>query len=295
MEIAERRIYGRGALMETRNVLSDPVAGPSAEITEPTKESVFIRNKKIFIPLIRLALVTLLLFIWQIISGRLIDKFWISSPIDIFKHLYKWTMSGELFFHLSITFEETILGFLLGAIGGGIFGFVLGRWSVIAMVLDPFITAVYSLPKVALAPLFILWFGIGIEMKIILAAVIVFFLVFFNTYAGVKDVDDDLLDNIRLMGASEKQIILKVILPSALNWIFVGLKLSVPYALIGAVVGEITASNRGIGFLISYAAGQFNTAGTFAALFVLMLLSVLLNFLITGVEKYLLRWKKQSN
>lgn len=243
----------------------------------------------------RFLLLLAFLILWELAAGRLVDKFWVSAPSDIFLTLYKWTVSGELFFHLWITTQETLLGFLFGALGGGILGFLLGQWSSAARLLDPFIMAVYSLPKVALAPLLILWFGIGIEMKIILAAVIVFFLVFFNTYAGVKDVDPDLLDSIRLMGASERQIIGKVILPSALNWIFVGLKLSVPYALIGAVVGEITASNRGIGFLIQYSAGQFDTAGTFGALFVLMLMSTILNAGLGILEKRFLRWKIQNS
>ncbi len=243
----------------------------------------------------RLALLVSILVIWELISGTLVDKFWVSEPSDIFQSLYTWMQSGELFFHIGITAQEMIIGFLIGATGGALLGFILGRSDFLAKLLDPFIMALYSLPKVALAPLFILWFGIGIEMKIVFAAVIVFYLVFFNTYAGVKNVDSDLLDNIRLMGATERQILQKVIIPSALNWVFVGFKMSVPYALIGAVIGEITASNRGVGFLISYSAGQFDTAGTFAAVFILMVMSVLLNFGLGVLEKHFLRWKQTNN
>jgi NitT/TauT family transport system permease protein len=207
------------------------------------------------------------------------------------KALQKWTLNGDLFFHLAITAEETLLGFFIGALGGSIVGLFLGRWTYGSKIFQPFIMAIYSLPKVALAPLFIVWFGIGIEMKIMLSAVTVFFLVFINTFSGVKDVDNDLLESIRIMGATERQILAKVVIPSALNWIIVGLKLSVPYALLGAIVGEITASNRGIGYLIQSSAGQFNTAGTFAALIILIIFSSLLNYILSLFEKRFLHWK----
>ncbi|MED4206802.1 ABC transporter permease [Neobacillus mesonae] len=258
-----------------------------------------MRKRKEFIKLsiIRLFIIVFTLFIWHFLSGRVIDKFWISSPTDVMQAIYKWTVSGELFYHLSITVQETLLGFIFGALAGGIVGFLLGRWTYGAKIFEPFIMSLYSLPKIALAPLFILWFGIGIDMKIILAAVTVFFLVFINTYAGVRNVDKDMLENIRIMGASERQITFKVVLPSALTWIMVGLRTSIPYALIGAVVGEITASNRGVGYLIQYSAGQYDTGGTFAALIILMLFSIALNFIVTGlIEKRFLRWKTdQSN
>src|SRR5690606_8570383 len=132
----------------------------------------------------------------------------------------------------------------------------------------------YSLPKVALAPLFIVWFGIGLEMKVILTAAIVFFIVFLNTFTGVREVSAELVAILRLMGAKERHLLTKVIVPSAIVWVFAGLRLSVPYALIGAVVGEIIASNRGLGYLVAHAAGQFDTAGTFAALFSIVILAL---------------------
>ncbi|MCM3568951.1 ABC transporter permease [Neobacillus mesonae] len=273
---------------ESSKVSNKPIALDDEVKISPIKEKMKLNG-------MRLALLVVILVVWELISGNLVDKFWISKPSDIFHALYTWFISGELLFHIGITAQEMFIGFFIGAIGGALLGFLLGRWDFAAKLLDPFIMALYSLPKVALAPLFILWFGIGIEMKIVFAAVIVFYLVFFNTYAGVKNVDQDLLDNIRLMGASERQILLKVTIPSALNWVFVGLKMSVPYALIGAVVGEITASNRGVGFLISYSAGQFDTAGTFAAILILMVMAVLLNFVLGLLEKHFLRWKQTNS
>ena len=271
------------------NSKESEVSNEHIDLEGEKKISPFRENLKI--AAIRLGLLVTVLLTWEIASGTIIDPFWMSEPSAIFQTLYTWLLSGELFFHLSITAQEMFIGFFIGATGGAILGFILGQWDFGAKILDPFIMAMYSLPKVALAPLFILWFGIGIEMKIVFAAVIVFYLVFFNTYAGVKNVDNDLLDNIRLMGASKWQIVKKVTIPSALNWVFVGLKMSVPYALIGAVIGEITASNRGVGFLISYSAGQFDTAGTFAAILILMFMSVSLNFGLGALEKRFLRWK----
>ncbi|MDM5225197.1 ABC transporter permease [Cytobacillus sp. NJ13] len=288
---AKRRIYRGGnwsmSVSVANSKSSDHLALEEEIKINPLKENIKLAG-------IRLALLAAVLLVWELASGTLIDKFWMSQPSDIFLTLYSWLLSGELFFHMGITAQEMFIGFFIGATGGAILGFILGRLEYVAKILDPFIMALYSLPKVALAPLFILWFGIGIEMKIVFAAVIVFYLVFFNTYAGVKNVDNDLLDNIRLMGATERQILMKVTIPSALNWVFVGLKMSVPYALIGAVIGEITASNRGVGFLISYSAGQFDTAGTFAAILILMFMSVLLNFGLGIMEKRLLRWKQTN-
>ncbi len=234
------------------------------------------------------------LVVWQGVSGALVDKFWLSRPTEIAAKLVEWVASGYLFRHLGITLQETFAGFLLGAGAGIIFGFLMGRLLTMALILEPFVLAIYSLPRLALAPLFILWFGIGLQMKVILAAVIVFFMVFWNTYAGVKEVDPDLLDVVKIMGGTGRQMLLKVILPSSLTWIFVGLKVSVPYALIGAVVGEIVASNRGLGYVIQFSAGQFDTAGIFAALCVLMIVSVSLNELLNRSENYFLRWKRVS-
>jgi NitT/TauT family transport system permease protein len=147
------------------------------------------------------------------------------------------------------------------------------------------------LPKVALAPLFVLWFGLGVESKVALAAVLVLFLVFLNTYAGVREVDQDLIDGARLMRASRVQVITKVIIPSALSWVFAGLKISVPYALIGAVLGEMLAANQGLGYLVQYSGSQFDTAGVFAVLFVIALLAVVLNFLVELVQHRMQRWR----
>ncbi|MEO8557430.1 MAG: ABC transporter permease [Rhodospirillales bacterium] len=241
----------------------------------------------------RLALFAAFVIAWELgVRYKLIDPYFTSQPSEIAKRLHEWAVGGQLAQHVPITILEAVLGFILGTVIGGFTGFVFGWFDKVADLLDPFIIAIYSLPKVALAPLFILWFGIGIETKIILTATIVFFLVFFNTYAGVRDTSRELVDIIRLMGAGTLQVLWRVVLPSALTVIFVGLRVSVPYALIGAVVGEIMASNRGIGFLLTNSTGQFDTAGAFAALVLLVIISTAFNAIIVALEKYLLRWKK---
>jgi len=202
--------------------------------------------------------------------------------------------SGRLFSHGWITVVETLVGFFFGALAGISVGLLLGRNALLAKLLDPILVSIYSLPKVALAPLFIMWFGIGIEMKIILTATIVFFLVFLNTYSGVRAVEREQLEILRLMGAKEHHLISKVVLPSAIQWVFTGLKMSVPYALIGAIVGEIMAANRGLGYLLQDAAGQLDTAGVFAALIAIIALALILQAAVRRLETYLMPWKKDQ-
>lgn len=244
---------------------------------------------------LRILLVGILLGGWEFVSDRYVSAFFISSPTKIAASFWDSVISGNVFFHAGITAIEAAGGFVLGGSLGFVVGLILGRQQLIADVLDPFLTAFYSLPKVALAPLFILWFGIGLNMKIILAAAIVFFLVFLNTYTGVRNVSRELLAILRLMGANERQLVTKVVIPAALSWVFTGLRLSVPYALIGAIVGEIIASNRGLGFMLSDAAGQFDTAGVFAALLAIMTLALLLNVLVKRLEKWLMPWKMSED
>ena len=242
----------------------------------------------------RLGIIVVGLSVWQYASGRLIKTFWISRPSDIWQQLVDWVVTGDLWIHLQATLIETIMGFVFGAVAGILVGLALGLNRRLAAVLDPFIVAFYSLPKIALAPLFILWFGVGLTSKVVLATFVVFFLVFYNTYAGTLAVEAELVDVLRLMGASRGQIVRKVILPSALIWIFTGMKSSVPYALIGSVVGEMMASNRGLGYLIQAAAGQYDTSGVFAALFVLMIIATGLHELLKQSERVMLRWREEG-
>jgi NitT/TauT family transport system permease protein len=241
--------------------------------------------------LCQVALGIALLFVWQGVSGRLVDNFFISNPIDVGRRLVTWTLSGSIFLHLWATLYATLVGFVIGAVGGMVLGVWLGVSPFMGRLLNPYLWALNALPKVALAPLFVLWFGLGIESKIALAAVLVLFLVFLNTFAGVREVDQDLIDSARMMRASRLQVIRKVIIPSALSWVFAGLKISVPYALIGAVLGEMIAANRGLGYLVQFSGSQFDTAGVFAVLIVIALLAVVLNLAVEIVQGRMERWR----
>lgn len=240
---------------------------------------------------VRAILAVVLVLAWEAAGTWLVDPFFISRPTLVFGVLAEWIATGRLLHHTWITVQEMLLGLALGSAAGIVVGLALGLRPGLARLLDPFVMGIYSLPKVALGPLFILWFGIGITMKIMLSAVIVFFLVFFNTLAGVRSVDRSLVSVVRMMGASRAQVVRKVVIPSALVWIFLGLRVSVPYALIGAVVGEIIASNRGLGFLLSNAAGYLDTPGLFAALIALMVLAILVNAGVNLLERRFLTWR----
>jgi NitT/TauT family transport system permease protein len=234
--------------------------------------------------------------IWQLGANlHWFDPGVLASPSSIWDHLVKWALDGTLWFHSWITIQETVAGFVIGSVGGIVLGFAIGRYPAIAEVLDPFILAIYSVPKVALAPLFLVWFGIGLWMKIVLAAVTVIFIVFFNTLAGVRNVDRDLADAVWLMGAKPRDVLMKVVVPSAMGWALTGVRIAIPYALIGAIIGELIASNRGIGYLISSAASAYDTAGVFAALIVLTVLAILLNAIVDVIDRRLSTWKVDSS
>jgi NitT/TauT family transport system permease protein len=235
-----------------------------------------------------------ILFIWQGASGRLVDNFFISNPLDVGRRLIGWTLDGTIFLHLWATVYATTLGFAIGALIGAALGVWLGVSPFASRLLNPYLNALNALPKVALAPLFVLWFGLGISSKIALAAVLVLFLVFLNTFSGVRQVDQDLIDGARLMKATRTQVIRKVILPSALSWLFAGLRVSVPYALIGAVLGEMIASNRGLGYLVQFSGAQFDSAGVFAVLIVIALLAMALNLVVDLVQNRMERWRVVS-
>lgn len=229
--------------------------------------------------------------VWQAASGTLVDDYFVSNPVAIGGRLWKWTADGSLLVHTWATLHATVAGFLIGVLIGLVLGLWLGLSPFLSRLLDPFLSALNALPKVALAPLLVLWFGIGIESKIALAAVIVLFLVFLNTYAGVREVDQDLIDAVRLMKASRWQVLTKVIIPSSASWVFASLKISVPYALIGAVLGEMIASNRGLGYLVQFSGAQFDTAGVFASLGVIAVVAALLNLAVDVAQSRIERWR----
>ena len=221
----------------------------------------------------QLAVLIVVLVAWHFVSGRLIPAFYISDPISIFNVLVGWFSSGSVWIHVWATMLTLFLGYAVGATAGIAFGLVLGLYPRAELVLAPFIAALYGLPKVALLPLLVILFGIGLLSKVVLVASVVFFLLFYATVSGMHDVDRDTIDGLRLMGATEGEIVRKVRMPAILPWIYTGFRTSIGYALTTTVVSEALSSNRGLGFLIEHAAVQFNAAGVFAAVVVLLALS----------------------
>ncbi|PNE23902.1 ABC transporter permease [Tannerella sp. oral taxon 808] len=233
---------------------------------------------------IRLCLAASILAAWEYASRVRHLEFYLSKPTDIASRLMVWISDGTLMTNLQATVFVAVIGFVIGSCAGLMIGLLLGRATVVAKVLDPFLMAFYSMPKVALGPVFVLWFGIDTSMKIIFVAVVVFFLVFLNTYSGVRNVSRDQITILRLMGANEMDLMRKVVLPSAF---------SVPYALIGTILGEMMATNKGLGFLLANTAGMFDTAGTFATLVVIVALSMIFNALVRVAEIYLTPWQSR--
>jgi NitT/TauT family transport system permease protein len=233
--------------------------------------------------------------VWQwLATARLIDPFFVSRPSDIAIRISSWVTSGVIWRHLFVTLEEAVLGLVVGAVLGITLGFVLGRSPLAARVCDPYITMLNGVPRVVLAPIFLLWFGLGIWSKVALAVTLVFFVMFFNTYRGVRDADRVLVDNARMLGASERQLVRHVLIPSALTWIFSSLHTSLGFAMVGAVVGEYLGASRGLGYMISQAEGTFDTTGVFAGMVVLASVVAVAGLGVTRLEGWLLRWKNSG-
>jgi len=240
----------------------------------------------------QLLLTVAVLGAWEL-SARagIVDEFFFPLPSDIFQTVWVWVSSGFVFPHLWVTMQEAILAFLVGAAVGLLLGFVLARVRFLERLLDPFLQMFNALPRVVLAPIFLLWFGLGIWSKVAFGFTLVFFIVFFNTLEGVKSVDRVLVDNARMLGASEKQLLRHVFIPSALTWIFSSLHISVGFAITGAVVGEYLGASAGVGYAIAQAQGVFDTKGVFAGMFILMIVVLIIDLLVNRLERHLLRWR----
>lgn len=239
----------------------------------------------------RLALAVAFFAGWELLVGRVVDPFWFSSPLRIAGYLGRAGTTRILYEHLGVTLMETGLGFLLGGIGGIALGVALSRGETMAQVLDPFIAALNGIPRVALAPLFIIWFGIGTMSKVFLAFTLVFFLTFYNTFAGLRSIDPTYQNIARVMGAREYEVFWKVTLPNAAPWILTGLKVSLPFALVGAIIGEFMAASKGLGFLIQVESSVYNTTGAMAGILILMVMVIVFNGVLNRIEARILRWR----
>jgi NitT/TauT family transport system permease protein len=241
--------------------------------------------------LVRLLPGLAILAFWQWASGRLIREIYVSKPTAVAARLYELFASGEIYPHLLTTGEELVLGYLIGVTGGILGGYALGRSARLAHIFEPYVMAFYGIPKIALAPLFIIWFGIGIGSKVALASIMVFFLVFYNVYTGVRGVDRELVNLALVMGANQRQLSYHVYFPAAAPFVLLGMRMAVPYAVIGVIVGEFTSSFQGLGLFIHEASSTYDPAGVFAGIAILLAFVIAANFLAGRLERRLLRWK----
>jgi len=233
---------------------------------------------------------------WELaVRLKLIDVFFYSSPWFIILRLREWvvdgTSEGPLWFHLWVTMEESLLGFFSGSIAGIIAGIALGRNRMLADVFSIYIKVINSVPRVVLAPIFIMIFGLGLTSKVALSFVMVFFVVFSNAFQGVVEADRNLLANAQILGAKGWQLTRSVVIPSAMSWIFASLHVSFGFAIVGAIVGEFVGARYGIGLLINVAKGSFDAAGMYAAIAIIMVVALAAEYAMTQVENRLAKWR----
>ena len=226
-------------------------------------------------------------------GGYFLPKFFFSTPVDVIARVWKMFATGLIWKHLWITLSETILAFVFGSVAGVVFGFWFARRPLVNLIFDPYLKMANALPRVVLAPIFMLWFGLGIWSKVALGVTLVFFIVFFNVYQGVKEVSPMVLANARMLGMNERQLFRHVYWPSALSWMFSSLHTSVGFALVGAVVGEYLGSAAGLGYLIHQAEGVFDVTGVFAGMVILAAFVLVIDWLVTLIENRLLVWRPQ--
>lgn len=258
----------------------------------------------------QIAMLIALLIAWHVASRNQQFAFFLGEPIQVAGRIWSWFMpltippnplfpeglpgNGDIYLHLGTTLLETVLAFVIGTLLGLACGLWLALAPTASLVFDPYIKAANSMPRVILAPIFALWFGLGIWSKVALAVTLVFFIVFFNVYQGVREVSPVVLANARMLGANQRQLLRTVYLPSATSWVFSSLHTSVGLAFVGAVVGEYLGSARGVGYLILQAEGTFDVNTVFAGIVVLTAFALVLDGIVGVIEKRLMKWQPRS-
>ncbi len=232
-----------------------------------------------------------LIALWQAAAGRIVSHNLVSSPLAVARVFTEWMVSGSIFFHFAYTLTNTFYGYAVGAVIGILLGFALAEAPAFASVIEPYIMAFNGVPRIAYGPLFIAWFGIERAPKIVLVATIVFFLTFVSTFSGIRLVPQDLINVARVIGGRRLDIYRKVVLPSAVPWIINGLKVSIPFGMVGAIVGEYLASDRGLGYLLSLYSNEYFMAGMIAVIVLLMAVVLLFNQALNWAESRALRWR----
>ena len=257
------------------------------------------RRRKQWVLFGQIAAFVLFVGSWQLLSDlKVIDAFFFGSPLGIVLRLADWAVNGtaygSLWLQIGVTLEESLLGFIFGVGSGIIFGVLLGEIRYLADVFGPYIKIVNALPRIVLGSIFTIWLGLGLPSKVLLAAVLVFFVVFFNAFQGVRSVDRNLVANARILGASRWQVVRHVVFPSAMTWIIASLHVALGFSIIGAIVGEFLGSQRGLGLVIATAQNTFDSNGVFGAMLVIGVLALSAEALMAIVEKRLLAWQPAS-
>lgn len=255
-------------------------------------------RRRATVALVRVVLIAAWLVSWEVAARTVIDPFYYSMPSQIWERLVDWftvgTSQGSIWSNMAVTLEEAVLGFVIGTLAGVVLGVVLGRARFLADVLAPFIKGANAIPRIVLASLFVIWFGLGMSSKVATAFVLVFFAVFFNSFQGAREVDKVLVDNARILGASRWAMMRTVILPSATSWILASMHVAFGFALIGAIVGEFTGADHGLGLLINHSQGNFDAAGIYAGMLIVTVLALGAEWLITQLEQRLTSWRPPS-
>ncbi len=245
-----------------------------------------------WMPLYQVLLLVALFVLWDVLTrSEILPPFFFGEPLVVLERIWEWFSGGRIYKHLWVTLLETVLAFVIGTGAGLVVGLWLALSKTASDLLDPYIKAFNSMPRVILAPIFAVWFGLGIWSKVLLGVTLVFFIVFFSVYHGVREVNPLLISNARMLGASKRQLLRFVYLPSATAWVFSSLHAAVGMAFVGAVIGEYLGSARGIGYLILQAEGVFDINTVFAGVLVLTAFALLLDWMVTCAERRLLRWR----
>ena len=276
------------------------VSEPGSRTSRTHSRARAARRRKIVVTVTRALLLVAVLGLWEALSrAKVIDPFNFSMPSKIWDQIWTWVMhgtaQGSLGEQIWYTLYEALLGWVLGVAAGVVLGIALGRITFLADVLGPYIKVLNSMPRIILAPIFLIWFGLGPASKVASAVVLVFFPVFFNAFQGAREVDRNLVANARILGASDRRVTLQVVIPSATSWIFTSLHVSFGFALIGAIVGEYIGATKGIGLLVSQSQNTFNPAGVYAAMVILAVVALAAEGLLTFVEHRVFRWKPANS
>src|SRR5262249_5081102 len=243
----------------------------------------------------RILLLLGLLLVWQVLTATgLLPRFFFGSPLAVLGNAARWFVSGKIYRHLAVTLIETVLAFGAGTVLGLAVGLWLALSPTASSLLEPYIKAANAMPRVILAPIFAVRFGLGILSKVALGVTLVFFIVVFNVYQGVKEVSPVVLANARMLGATPRQLLRHVYLPSATSWVFSSLHTSVGMAFVGVVVGEYLGSSATLGSLIHQAEGFFDMNTVVAGILLLTAFALLLDWAVGAIEKRLMVWQPRG-